>query len=196
MTASNTEIRSFQARCRGFAKSRGYTDSADDFAQDAVIRWLSSGYQNLDNLLTDFLRKEFGSLRKNADETYISEKSALKSAARYSTRSLDEPSLESARRLRDIIPSETSEIQENSLKIRLLNAELNSRGEFISRLTLEEGLKQEDIGEILGISASRVSQIQKKSRVKASSVSILIDSYDIYTDDKEYSKLAIDWITV
>jgi predicted transcriptional regulator len=50
--------------------------------------------------------------------------------------------------------------------------------------------------ELFGISEARVSHILKSLRAKTDKALVIDKAWDRYQDDKEYSKLEIDWITI
>ena len=55
-------------------------------------------------------------------------------------------------------------------------------------------MKEHEIAEILGITDSRVSQVLKPIKKQIQDAAIIETVADIYRDDKEYSKLEIEWI--
>lgn len=55
-----TAIEKYQRRAKSFARSWGYANEADDFAQEALITKLTGRSARLEHLFIDYLRKHYG----------------------------------------------------------------------------------------------------------------------------------------
>lgn len=63
MDLTDDEIRTWIERLKSYARGRGYPQLADDFSQEAIAKYLQGRKATFEQLLTDFLRAEYGDTR-------------------------------------------------------------------------------------------------------------------------------------
>lgn len=179
---TNKEIAEFQERTRKFACCRGREKDKDDFAQEAAIAFISREHVNIDWALTDYLRKIYGEIRRKSGKLRASESNV----------SLDQPlDLDSESTLGDTIPA--PEIQtEAPYDSEIVHANLTNH--IVAKLY--EDMSPAEVGEVFGVSESRISQRMKVVKAERAKVATIQHIFDIYKDDKEYSKLEINWIRI
>jgi hypothetical protein len=139
----DNEIKALIAKAkRFFARFHYPSYLADDFAQFYIIKISEGRKANIDNLLVDFIRHEFGRT--------VSEFGKLKSASM-----LKRPDINL-----DWIASDDEK------EIDSLPENFNYKEKWIVE-RLNEGYFYKEIGESLNISESRVCQMLKDMRMKA-----------------------------
>lgn len=177
-----------QRKARNAALARGWKNIADDFAAQVVIDLIEGRPGNIDWLFTDFLRREYGDTRSLSG--------SQRSADRLSGRSLDQPAgCESEMLLSECIgsPEPDPEPLGSSWRDRVV---LFGRSAIIARLYLDLEFTEQEIGEIFGVSMSRISQLLRPIKKTIEKAAIVEEIGDIYRSDKEYSKLEIQWIRI
>lgn len=187
MTAGQS--RKLVERAKRFARSRGHAQDADDFAQEAWIALARGRKASLEQLLSDYLRQEYGCTGARSGSGKSS-----KGAIRRAT-SLDAPlGDEDARSLHDSLASPGADPGSLGLDWRH-GANLGAREERILEL-VGEGWDQGDIADIFGFTASRVCQIVGVARSKLERAGVMNEAYDLYRLDPEASVLVVEWITL
>ena len=164
--APNIEV--LYERAKIHARAAGYPDDADDFAGWISSKWLEgkSQHQKIEYSLIDYLREQLGSARKYGSTDALLRRNRapepkITEAREYSV----EESLERTINERGIGEGDT---QESALLEQQLGlSRYGTYGHPIKggvRFLYEEGLTMGQIGEIYGITESRISQIIKEAR--------------------------------
>ena len=186
---NDVEIKSLLNRAKAYANSKRFAQHSDDFAQEVYIAYARGRKATIEQLFVDFLRKEYGDTRSLGGST--------KSHARLNGLSFDTPKKQGDNEvnLSDIIASPGGEPDAfgSDWSSKIL---FTGRIELIASLYLEHNWLQDEIGDLLGVSGSRISQFLKKIKKEIEKAAIFEERFDIYKDDSEYSKLSINWITI
>jgi len=189
------EFKTLTAKAIAYAKHRGYANIAEDFAQEFLIETLKGRMISLEYVLIDFLRREYGSLRKGGSITGRARSFALLSF--HPIRDCEEidelgryfavpQSYVSACRLYD--RGRASDEGSSRDDPRLLGRV----GMIIDRLLA--GDLQQDIAFSLGVTPSRISQLVKPAKEKLEKENMLREHFEEYKLFPEKSILSIDWI--
>lgn len=186
---AEAEIRKILEKAKAVARSRGYPQIADDFAQEAYIAIAGGRQTTFDNLLIDYLRAEYGRTRPHGGRPRQSRLSLEVSIDEVSRGGEGTP-------LRERLPS--AGVDPGTFgpnwrdRIHLLGCDA-----LIYELRFEDELSEAEIGEMFGVTESRICQIIK-SRIEpvVTAAFVVGEVADIYADDPEYSKLLIDWIAI
>lgn len=177
-----------QGVAKEYAVKRGHGTIAEDFAAQVVIDLIEGRPDNLDWLLTDFLRREYGNTRSLSG--------SAKSDARISGRSLDQPAgPEGSMCLAECIGSPEPDPDPVGSDWRS-QVVLFGRAAIMAELHFDHEFDQRDIADMYGVTEARISQLLKPVKREIERAMIVAETADIYRDDKEYSKLEINWITL
>jgi DNA-directed RNA polymerase specialized sigma subunit len=188
---TNSEIKDYQKRARNVACGFGLRDDADDFAQEAIIQQLSGRKATLKQLCIDYIREKYG--RTGA---HGSVKSTARADARTNTVSIDQPvRSDSETRLHDIIRSDDRDPESLGHAWRDRHHANGVRG-LICDLYFDQDMRLEEIAELLGVTGSRISQLMRQVKAKISDCALIAEKYSEYCDDKDYSKIVVNWITI
>ena len=187
---NNKELKQIWEATHRYACKRQYHQLADDFAQEACIALHRGRKASLKQLFIDHLRKEYGSTG-----TRSSIKHPPNSPGGKAFVSIDDQKRfgDSGKSLHDIIaaPDRDSGVIGS---LGRLGLSLNATESTV--LELVERSDQKTVGDLLGVTPSRICQIIGKVKKKISNERVVIDFYDTYTDFKEASVLRVDWITI
>ena len=183
-----SEIKKLWEVCCRYARKRGYSQFADDFAQEAVFARIRGRKASLDQLLTDFLRKEYGDSRVRRQPKWTSRR-----ADRFAHVSLDDKIGQSEMSYGDIIasPERDTRLDTDDQRIGL---SLDRREQVVYELA--KSISQVDISEIYGVTPSRIWQILKGAERKLSKEATVNKFYDIYSDIDETSVLSVNWVAI
>jgi DNA-directed RNA polymerase specialized sigma24 family protein len=194
---TDAELKKILSKARALACSRGHSEIADDFAQEAVMALLRGRQTCLTNLLTDFLRSEYGMTRERAPETQkvkVSERRRGLSL-NATTDTMGEETAPLSERLADPEPEPAAEPE--AWRWRELIHFDSLRTHFIHAAVLEEEELPSEAGKRLGISGARVGQIlahQVRPEItRAYGLGHLLPKYKA---SPRASQLVIDWITL
>lgn len=152
------EIKKIQGIAKSVAITWGYSELADDFAQEAVMYFISRGKTKIEWLLIDHLRREYGSSRTISGRI-------RQSAEKYAVR-LDAPVSEddSSGLNHDIVgcsENGADELGENR-GFDIPYGLLRGREAEITVMYFQQEMTHEQIGKLFGITNLRVSQIIKE----------------------------------
>lgn len=177
-----------QGVAKAYAVKRGHGSIAEDFAAQVVIDLIEGRPDNLDWLLTDFLRQEYGDTRSISG--------SAKSACRLSGRSLDQPANpESSMCLAECIGSPEPDAAPVGSNWRSRVVFFGKQA-LLASLYFDHEMNQKTIANMLGVSEARVGELLRPIKNKIENAAIMSEKYDVYRDDREYSKLEISWITL
>jgi DNA-binding CsgD family transcriptional regulator len=182
---NNAELKQLWQRAYKHACWRRHHSIADDFAQEAVIAWNRGRKATVEQLLIDFLRKEYGGTGLRL---------STRRGNRLSHRSLDEEQGDTGRTLGDSIAA--PEGDPGAIRdTRQYGVSLNGAEVTVFEL-IQGGMSQDEIGDLLGVTPSRICQIFRSVKKKTKDEVMLRDFYDTYNDFKESSELLINWIAI
>jgi RNA polymerase sigma factor (sigma-70 family) len=137
-----------------FAERRGFGDESDDFAQEFAIKSYELGFEgNLEWLFIDYSRQQ------RADKRVLGSPSGYLSKSL--TKSLEQPlstSDDTSATLGDLIGSFRDGV-EYGRELELNLSVLSEREQMIFLMRLESGMNQKEIGDELGFTESRASQL-------------------------------------
>jgi len=196
----NFEIKSLIKKAKNYANKRGYSQFADDFAQEVYISCRGTIRTSFSNLFTDFLRKEFGDTRIPSGK--------LKSGARHRGVPFDglRPGLcDRALSYADTLASPGGNAGfEQSSWGNYLNFQrgrwnsLSKQGlyEEVFQMLFIKELPEAEIGDCLGVTESRISQLKNSIKESIKSAMCLDEIWDSYHYDKDSSKMIVDWISL
>jgi hypothetical protein len=174
-------------------KNRLSLEKAEEFAQEVAIVYFKAGTANFNWALTDFLRHEYG-----RTGVWGSTASNYKSHARNTQISLDEP----------IKTGETDGITYHEIIADTHTDSGLERGDWknycsfrnraviIAYLRIELELSLIEIGDLLGVSESRICQLFKPIRKSMQRLKSLEDHLDDYHLYPHKSQMIINWITL
>jgi len=183
---TNEEIKSLWAKAACYARSKGLQNDAEDFAQEACLAALKRSSVRLSSLFIDYLRQQYGRSRERGHTPKLYER-------RYWV-PIDEPD-EDGKPFHQ--PSgDIGGQPEFEREDWLSRIDIYGRESEIFDLIVIDGMKEAEVGEDFGITESRVSQVMKVVREKTKDAMILSETLDRYKDEKEYSQLEIEWITL
>jgi DNA-binding CsgD family transcriptional regulator len=138
---TNEDLKKMFSRARYYLINHGYASYlADDFAQLYLLKVCEGRKVLLDKLFVDFLRSEFGDTRHHYG--------TIKSESRLR---LNEASL-------DRLYSRDSSLERDW---HMPKVEITAKEKWILQ-RLDEGYSQKEIGEHIGVTESRVSQILRR----------------------------------
>lgn len=180
---SNDKIKELQGKALAQAIRWGYSQDAEDFAQDVLIKTLTGRKATIEQLFIDYLRQHYGDSRSSQFE--------LKRAARFA-RTDEEGGKENLDFVADSRGFETSASEQfdDFAVSGLLTA---GERETYERLAAEE--RPFEIAAAMGVSQSRISQIRKNLRKKHENMAILetLDEYRLYARKSQFE---VDWIVL
>lgn len=186
---TNDEIKQLWRRANSHAIRRGHSGLADDFSQEAVLAWIGGRKATVEQLLIDFLRKEYGSARVRSSRKHPSN-----SPGGSKFNSLDQAIGDSDRTRHDITAA--PERDPGAIgDTRKFGVSLDGKAAVVCELA-GQGYLQNEVGEILGFTEYRTSQLMKVVRRKIKEEQLIREKYDEYKDFKETSVLVIDWIAI
>lgn len=157
---THEQIDRLQRRAHALAIKWGYSEIADDFAQEAFVAIANGAHPKLEWLFIGFLREQYGSSRSAIGRLrQLAEKFAIR---------LDAPISEDSDSAftHDIIgssesnPESIAETRESPISYGPLTA----REKEIAIMHFEEECSCEEIAQRFGVSSSRVSQILSNIR--------------------------------
>ena len=187
--SENYEINQLQARARSVARKYKRPNEADDFAQEAVIAMLAGRKASLEQLFIDYLRAQYG--RTGVRST---SGGRAKSAAIHGAVSLDQPiSGENQNTLYSVIAAPGRDPRPFGADWRD-RVSFRGRNSLIAELRYDFEMSPQEIADLLGVSAARISQLFRGIEKEIQRCAILSEVADTYKDDEEYSKLQIRWI--
>lgn len=187
---TNDEIKKIQERARKHARARGYSQHADDFAQEAIIKLLADRRATIDQLFIDFLRHEYGDTRSPGGRG--------RSRANHTRQSLDEPQngKEDGLSLHELIagPGGDTNSERGNWKSRV---NLRGRDALIFEMRFDLEMSELEIAEALGVTESRICQLLNGRIDRAAKDAVVLQEVaSLYHDDEDYSKLEIKWIAI
>jgi DNA-directed RNA polymerase specialized sigma24 family protein len=183
---NDNEYNRFFRIAAAYATRRAYSQISEDFAQEFCIKKFTGSKQTTEQMFIDFLRKEYGDTRSAGGR--------LRANARHRMVSLDKPLHEdSGESLHAIIasPGGESELIRSSWRDVV---KLGGQQALISELYFDDEWKLKEIGDYLGVTESRISQIIKQISKKIIKYGLYIELISNYRDFKEESLLEIEWI--
>ena len=170
-----------------YAASKGYGKDAEDFSQEVFIAYAEGRKATIEQLFIDYLRKFYGDTRSAGG--------LAKSFERHVSRSIDE-----SEAIYKLCESQSDRIDhspsEHSGPDRRIRACLNRQQLLVYDLLVFEELNVKEIGELLGLTGGRISQIIATIKPIFKNCKIIDEHLDYYLADKEASKLIVDWITI
>ena len=174
---TNEEILKFQKRARYVARKYRYLQLADDFAQEVILKFLENPDRSstVDQLFIDYLRGTFGDHRNDLG--------LAKSKAYFNSCSLND-----ARNIQSG-PSPRPESERSAFLFGGLQGYLY-QAYFVNELT------EEVIGETLGVTGSRVSQLIASMKKMIQDQAILEEGLSRLEGDPKFLTVKIDWITI
>lgn len=181
------EVLKLMERARSVARKRGYTELADDFAQEVFISHARGWHQTIDQALSDFVRREHGNTRTPGG--------LARRLAKTRTVSLDEPigEEEGGTLLHECIPGAESDPDAKLDHGRSAELFTGTEAVLYDRIYLEEE-SQKEVAESMGVTQGRVSQLLKPIKTYIQHQAVMAEVWDRYQNDPEYSKIQIDWI--
>ncbi len=185
---TNEEIKSLWAKAACYARSKGLHNDAEDFAQEACIAYVRRGNIRLSSLFIDYLRQQYGRSSKRGYTPKFYER------LRYT--SINEPTEDEPRTpfyqpTGDIGRQPESERSDWRTRI-----DLQGNESIIFDLVVMKGWDRRFLAETCGVHESTISLQMREIELKTKDAILIQDTWDRYHDDKEYSKLEIDWITI
>jgi DNA-directed RNA polymerase specialized sigma24 family protein len=182
------EISQFKRRARHIARTRGYAEYADDFAQD-IFQSLSRGrHATIEQLFVDFLRKERGDLRTDSGRARAAGTSKALSLDAPVNR--DQPELLNHEVLAGERTAEHGELGGQS-------AHLFSGDELeLYDLHFVEQCAQNEIAEYFGMSEAWVSIKIRKMRARIVEHHTSKRLRDRFEEDSNFGVLEVEWITM
>lgn len=186
----NHELIKLWERACNLAKRKGFSQCADDFAQEVAIKAFTSGFINLEWCFVDYLRKEYGRTGTPGGNA--------RSIAMRTSKSLDAPQHgDDGLSLHECIGGNEPEPGCFGADWRsFVGIRGGRRKDLIYELVFDCGFTAVEAGAMLGISESRVSQLMRPIKAEIQRAAIRAEVLAEYHDDPEYSKLAIQWITL
>lgn len=195
----DTEITTLLRRAKAYANQRGYSSLADDFSQEVYIRCRAGIKTSFQNMFTDFLRKEFGDTRFPGGRA--------KSSGRHRRVSFDglrsglcNNNLTYADTIAD--PRGHTGLEQSTWRARLdfgigkpkvkAHRQADLYEDIFDMLFLEEKSERE-IGDICGVTESRISQIRKKIKEEVQKAVDLDNIWDEYKNSEDF-KVRVNWI--
>lgn len=188
MDIDNNTIRQFQFECKQHARRRRYPQEADDFAQEAAIAFVRGRKATIEQLFIDYLRARHGDARARG---YCPGPGAKNREISLDERKADTDGLS----LLDTIAASGHDPRPEPYDWRS-RANLSLRDEVICQLYFDDEIVLAEIGEMLGITESMVSQRLKRVKKEIESVVLLSEKMAEYKDDSQVSKLEVNWITL
>lgn len=184
---ANEQIRKYQKRCIQHAKRQGYTQLADDFAQESAIKkFVSDRKATIAQLFVDFLRKEYGDTRSPGGRA--------RSSARRFGPSLDQPSSDDgATLLHELVASPGGDPEPFGSSWRDA-VTFRWRDAVIAELILDGDVSNESVASYFGVSSSRISQVMKRVKKEIESSVMFQEVLPEYKSDEDTSVLFVDWI--
>lgn len=186
---TNEDIIKFQRRAKLVAAKKGYSELADDFAQEVLLEFIENPDRRstIDQMFIDYLRRMYGDARTISGTT--------RSRAEHSRISIDvcgnenEGEIGSHERIAAIETDSESErtVQECSHLFTGREAEIYE-AYFVKERT------EKDIGASMQITDSRVSQLIKHMKKEIENYYVLRDGLERMEWDTEYLKVQVDWI--
>lgn len=166
-----------QKKAKLVANKSGYSECADDFAQEVILKYIEghAQHQTINQSFKDFLRRHYG------DTTTISGK--LKSIALRSMVQLEEA--------RDIGSESAIERKSGNYSFLFRGHEL----EIYQRYFLYEQ-KELEIGRELNLTKSRISQILKEIKSKLETQLVYNNGKERMEWDDNYLVFKIDWLSM
>lgn len=147
---------------------------AEEFAQEAFIKY-SNGNTNLNWLITDFKRKEFGDIRTLAGRNRANANIEFNES--YHGRS-------------------NGSLDGNQFESLPLDRYLKLDERYLYEEIFEDGFEGKEIAIYYNVSESRISQKLKLIKNKLSKQKLIDDFWDEYNLDENKSQLKIDWIKI
>ena len=195
--STNQEIRNLLDRARKYATRRGYSNDADDFAQEVYIASTKERSGNLNYLFIDYLRKHYGNTRSNIG--------LCKMFERHGTVSIDasitgEKDRNHGSIGRSVDPDPECEREDWRCRINVENYRgkkglvRNKTVGIVYDLIFIYGFERNVVAEILGLTDGRISQLIKQIRNECEKARVLDSMRDIYQDHQEESILMVNWI--
>lgn len=141
-TTEITEERYKAIRGKAFeiAKSYGMLDHAEDFAQEAAFQYSKGRKAVMSLMFIDYIRKAFGDTRTE------------------SNKELNQSRLGESRYFEEVDPNVHGYEPEMSSDIRHCQNNLTDQDRVIFTLLCKYGLSMAEIGDVLGVSESRICQ--------------------------------------
>ena len=183
---TNEEIKQFWSKAVSYARSKGLQNDAEDFAQEACLEIIGGRKAGLRFLLIDYLRRRYGRSRERGLTPKFFEQRYWMPIDKP-----DEAGTPFHQPAGDI--GGQPEFERGDWLSRI---DIYGRESEIFDLIVIDGMKEAEVGEDFGITESRVSQVMKVVREKTKDAMILSETLDRYKDEKEYSQLEIEWITL
>ena len=174
---SDAEIRKYQKRARYVANKKGYSQLADDFAQEIFVEFLESPNRGatVDQLFIDYLRKQYG-------RTGIPGGDARSFAIRTAQ------DLSAARH----IAADPGEQPEN----RRIDHLFGVKQAYLYQAYFIEQRSEASIGQDMGITESRVCQLIKPIKKKIQDEYIRTTGMERMEWDESFLSFKIDWVVL
>lgn len=186
------KIAHFQKRAKHVAVKRGYPELADDFSQEIFIAFARGWHSTLDQLFTDYLRKEYGNTRTPGG--------LEKRLAKSRTVSLDEPcsETESGAHFHELIadPRSIKERAESDIDFQDLSFLFTGRQVEIFSLYYLEEWSTATIGDWLGLTESRISQLLKLIKKEIQNYFAMKELRDRLQWDSSFGVYQVEWIRI
>lgn len=184
-----SDIKKYQEKCRVHARRQGYSELADDFAQEAIIqKAIANRKTTIRNLFIDFLRKEYGDTRTPGGR-------ARSSAMRYGP-SLDQKAPgDDATLLHELVASPGRDPETFGSAWRDAVA-FRGRDAVIAELLLDQDASNESVASYFGVSPSRISQLMRRIKKEIESSVMFREVLPEYKSDQDASVLFVDWINI
>lgn len=172
---NDQEIIKFQKRARFVANKKGYPQLADDFAQEIIINWLEGHgqHQTVDQYFIDYLRQQYGRTGRPGGDA----------------RSRLDRTAEDITKIRNLAVE-----PEEQRSDRRFNHLFRGIQHTIYTLRFLEEMNLKEIGEILGVTESRISQRVSEIEKVIQDQMILEQGIERMEWDDNFSKLMVNWI--
>jgi DNA-directed RNA polymerase specialized sigma24 family protein len=164
-------------RAKYVACKRGHSELADDFAQEAVAGWLSGcgRHQTVEQRFIDYLRSQYGRAGLRSSRLKFQERRKYVDLDEARNIAADPGDVGAARQFAYLFAG---------------------RQAFLYDAYFVQQLSEKEIGEMLNVSESRVSQMLKPMKLAIQDEAVLQDGLDRMEWDEDFTKLEVDWVRI
>lgn len=176
------------------AKARGYSEIAEDFAGDLVVRWLEgkSQHQPIEYSFIEYLRREYGDFRRPSSGDALLRKHRLTAVSSSEGDDGDFNSEEQLERLHassGLPQAPRDEHEEDNLIYREC-----LKPTEIELLDMNSFMKPKEISEELGVDSTTIYKRLNRIKKKLEQEHGLRSLKELMKKDSNFTKLSIDWI--
>lgn len=188
---SEDEIKKLQTRARYVASKRGYSQLADDFAQEIFVEFLQNPDRGatIDQLFIDYLRRTHGRPGTPGGDARVLANHTISIDAHAQDDEYKEIQLPSHPPYGD-----TDDDSRLNRDVGRLDFLFRGREAEIYRLYFVEELSEKSIGDLYGITESRVSQILKPMKKEIQDYYATQELRERSEWDESFGIFQIDWI--